>query len=52
MTAEQTAMLKALDDLADRIELDSLTLSAPEIIIEQAVAAELRWLSLSNRARA
>jgi len=52
MTAEQTAMLKALDDLADRLELEALSLSTPDALIEQAVAAELRWLSLSNRARA
>ena len=45
-------MNRALDDLADRIELDALNMSAPDALIEQAVAAELRWLSLTNRAQA
>jgi hypothetical protein len=49
---EHAAMNRALDDLADRIELDALNMSAPDALIEQAVAAELRWLSLTNRAQA
>jgi hypothetical protein len=50
--AEHAAMTQALDDLADRIELQALTMSTPDALIEQAVAAELRWLSLTNRAQA
>jgi hypothetical protein len=49
--AEYAAMIQALDDLADRAELDSLSLTGEAAIAEQKVATELRFLSLANRAR-